>query len=213
MKRYGGSLHHKFKDNDYIAYAENMPIVKIIADDKFCSGVPVSESAILTIKHAIEYQNNIQIFYNDLLLGIRNITYHKKEDLAIINLKDLINCNDIAYYEDVPLIGKVCSIGGYGVKHENGKRNNLDLVKRGGQNQIIWETDSYFECCMDDMNSVDLEFIPTIGDSGGPVFIDNKLVGLNKYVKSTDGLADSSYGDISGHIKLRKYVSWIQARL
>lgn len=212
MKNYGGSLHSNFNDNNYIAYAKNISVVKIIADDKFCSGVPINESAILTIKHAIEYQNNIQVFYNDLLLDVKDIQYHKKEDLAIIRLNNLIKCNSIEYYEDIPLMGKICSIAGYGVKYQNSKRYSVDLEKRGGQNQIIWETDSYFECRMD-MDGVDLEFIPTIGDSGGPVFVDNKLAGLNKYVKSVDGLADSSYGDISGHIKLRKYVSWIQARL
>lgn len=211
---YGGSLHHNFDDDKYIQYAQDMPIAKILIGNKFCSGVMFNDSTILTIKHAIEYHTNVSIYYNDTALVIDSIVYHRKEDLAIIKLNSKVNSDQLIFYEDVSLIGKECSIGGYGIKYEAKHLRNYapDLLKRAGKNIITWQTENDFECQMD-INGIDLEFIPTIGDSGGPVFIDNKLVGLNKYVKSSDGLADSSYGDVSGHVRLIKYASWIMANL
>jgi len=211
---FGGSLHHNFDDSEYLNYAKDMPIAKILIGHKFCSGVVLNSSTILTIKHAIEYYTNIDVYYNDIELSIQDIIYHRKEDLSIIKLASSIGCSRLDFYDDVTLIGKECSIGGYGLKYETKHKRSYtpDLQKRAGKNIITWETDSYFECQMD-INGTDLEFIPTIGDSGGPVFIENRLAGLNKYVKSSDGIADSSYGDVSGHVKLTKYKEWIKANL
>lgn len=207
---FGGSLHPNFDDNLYIEYAYSMYIVKILIGNKFCSGVLLNNKNILTIKHAIEYES-CEIYWNDQKQKLNDIVFHKKEDLSILRTDINIEIPNLNFYEDTGLIGKECSIGGYGIKYQankTSKRIATDLIKRAGKNIIIWETDNYFECRMDEQG-VDLEFIPTIGDSGGPVYIDNKLVGINKYVKSTDGLTDSSYGDVSGHIKVRKYLSWI----
>lgn len=207
---FGGSLHSNFSDELYINYAIKMPITKILIGNKFCSGVLLNNKYILTIKHAIEYQS-FTVFFNEKCLPVEDFFLHNKEDLAIIKTNIDSNIDLLDFYEDSHLIGKTCSIGGYGVKYQAGgksKKNINDLIKRAGKNIIIWETDNYFECRMD-ADGIDLEFLPTVGDSGGPVYIDNKLVGINKYVKSTDGLPDSSYGDVSGHIKIKKYMSWI----
>jgi hypothetical protein len=213
MTNFGGSMHPSFDDSRYIAYAENMQIAKIIVGKKFCSGTIINNNTILTIKHAIEYEK-FNIFYNNQLLNIDNVIFHKKEDLALIKIKNSIDVPVIEFYENAALIGKICSIGGYGVKYDpaSKKRGNVDLIKRAGKNVIVWETDYYFECLMDSAG-VELEFIPTIGDSGGPVYIDNKLVGINKYVKSSDGKSDSGFGDISGHIKIQMYKGWINKYL
>ena len=47
------------------------------------------------------------------------------------------------------------------------------------------------------------------GDSGGGLFIDNKLAGINSLVMSSDGKPDSSWTDESGHTRVSKFVSWI----
>jgi V8-like Glu-specific endopeptidase len=53
----------------------------------------------------------------------------------------------------------------------------------------------------------------TPGDSGGPVLINNQLVGINQYVKADDNNPDSSEGDRSGHIKISSIRSWINKHI
>lgn len=209
MGLFGGSLHPNFPDSRYIEYAEWIPIVKIITSNSYCSGTVISSKFILTIKHAIEYQSKIEIVFNNKILKYKTIILHPKKDVCIIELQEPIITTNLEFYESVDLIGKMCVIGGYGIYKKIGKDPKPDGHKRAGNNIVVWESSDLFECCMDGLNPIDLEFISTPGDSGGPVLINNQLVGINQYVKAEDNNPDSSHGDRSGHIKISSIRSWI----
>lgn len=211
MKRlYGGSLHPDFSDERYREYATWMPIVSIHNNNSYCSGTLINPLYVLTIKHAIEYSTNIEILYNNETLPYSDIIVHKKLDLCLVKLLvrqdvgELVLCDD-----NSSLVGKICSIGGYGICKNKSGTHGYDGYKRAGNNLVVWENSELFECSMDQTDRVDLEFITTPGDSGGPVFNENRLIGVNQYVKASDGKADSSFGDRSGHIKIVSALSWI----
>lgn len=211
---YGGSLHPDFSDDRYIEYASWMPIVSIHTHNNYCSGTLINQKFILTIKHAIEYNSNLEIIYNNQILKYNNIIIHKKLDLCLIKLKSIVNIDSLDLYSDTGLlVGKVCSIGGYGVYKSKSRTLGYDGYKRAGNNIVVWENSELFECSMDETDRVDLEFITTPGDSGGPVFIGNRLAGVNQYVKASDGRVDSSFGDRSGHIKISSAMSWINEHI
>jgi hypothetical protein len=213
MNLFGGSLHPNFPDNRYIEYAEWIPIVKIVTNSSYCSGTIINSRFILTIKHAIEYQSKIEILFDGKILKYKNIIVHPKKDVCIIELQELIITNNLEFYEGVDLIGKMCVIGGYGISKKIGKDPRLDGHKRAGNNIVVWESSDLFECCMDGLDPVDLEFISTPGDSGGPVLINKQLVGINQYVKAEDNNPDSGDGDRSGHIKISSIKSWIDKHI
>ena len=209
MNLFGGSLHPNFPDNRYIEYAEWIPIVKIVTNSSYCSGTIINSRFILTIKHAIEYQSKIEILFDNQILKHKDIITHPKIDACIIELQNPVVANSLEFYDSLDVLGKMCVIGGYGICKNIGKDPRLDGYKRAGNNIIVWESSDLFECCMDGLNPVDLEFISTPGDSGGPVLINNQLVGINQYVKADDNNPDSSDGDRSGHIKISSIRNWI----
>jgi hypothetical protein len=62
-----------------------------------------------------------------------------------------------------------------------------------------------------------LEYLIAPGDSGGGVFAEiggqMVLLGVNSFVGSFDGSSNSDYGDISGHIRVSAFNSWIDSVL
>lgn len=206
---YSGSIHPNFIDKEYIRYAEWLPIVKILTSKSYCSGTIIDPKYILSIKHAIEYESNLEIIYNNNILLYDDIIFHPKLDVCLIKISKPIEYHKIEFSEDMALVGKLCVIGGYGIYKKAGEDAKNDSLKRAGNNIVVWESSELFECCMDGVNPVELEFISTPGDSGGPVLISNKLAGINQYIKANDNNTDGSFGDRSGHIKITKIRSWI----
>ena len=55
----------------------------------------------------------------------------------------------------------------------------------------------------------ELEFLIGSGDSGGGLFLDGKLAGINSCVLAIDKKPNSTYSDESGHTRVSKYIDWI----
>ncbi|NDC55207.1 MAG: hypothetical protein EBZ74_13325, partial [Planctomycetia bacterium] len=139
-------------------------------------------------------------------------------DVALIkvNLPD-INNSEIAKLAPLnDMINTVCQIVGYG-KTGNGDTGATvyDLKKRAGNNIVIAEDDSFINFRFTKDCNIKLKILIAHGDSGGGVFVDNKLVAINSFVSAKDGdkSPDSTYGDISGHTKISKIYNWIMSVL
>jgi hypothetical protein len=63
------------------------------------------------------------------------------------------------------------------------------------------------------MSKTELEFLIASGDSGGGLFIDNKLAGINSCVMAVDKKPDSTYNDESGHTRISKFIGWIKENI
>jgi hypothetical protein len=89
-----------------------------------------------------------------------------------------------------------------------------DGKKRGGSN-IIDKIDRELLVCTPSRayNKTELEFLIGSGDSGGGLFIDGKLAGINSCVMATDGKPNSTYSDESGHTRISKYINWIETTI
>ena len=58
-----------------------------------------------------------------------------------------------------------------------------------------------------------MEFIICPGDSGGGLFIDKKIAGINSCVIATDGKPNSTYTDEGGHTRISQHLDWIHSVL
>jgi len=66
---------------------------------------------------------------------------------------------------------------------------------------------------------LDLEYLISFGDSGGGAFADlgdgngPVLVGVHSFGETPDGVDDSGYGDVTGHVRVSRSVDWIRSVL
>jgi hypothetical protein len=61
---------------------------------------------------------------------------------------------------------------------------------------------------------VDLEFLISLGDSGGGAFVNTprgqQLAGVHSFAEIPDGSDNSDYGDITGHVRVSAHAKWIR---
>jgi len=149
-------------------------------------------------------------------------------DVALVKLeKDMIFDSYPELYSEQDEIGLECSMSGYG---KTGTfitgAITVDGQKRAGKNKIssISKVSVYDKSIKDfltftgDMlicsskkgkSSTNLDFLIAGGDSGGGLFIDGKLAGINCCILFDDESGDADYGDDNGFMRISHYRDWI----
>jgi len=225
----GGTIENKDKDNKHIEYAQGFKYVYKISGEYedssntafYASAVAIDPEWILTAAHVVTNvrsgyitqedgtRNTIKKFICHSDFKDHNFGYY---DIALCRLEKKLSLDfypELYSQKDEP--GKVCSISGFG---NTGTfiagASVADGIKRAGSN-IIDQIDRHLLICSPSVqsNKTDLEFLIANGDSGGGLFISDKLAGINSCVISSDKKTDSSYGDRSGHTRISVFKEWI----
>lgn len=120
-------------------------------------------------------------------------------------------------YTDKDEVGKVATLAGFGLHgtFETGSRL-VDTQRRAGSNLVERAEDSILICTPSSGahdKKTGLEFFIAPGDSGGGLFIGNKLAGIHSFVSVRGRLAESKYGEISGHTRVSLYVDWVESEI
>lgn len=112
--------------------------------------------------------------------------------------------------------GRIASIAGWGAAGDfaNGRTRQCDGIRRAGSNIVDEVGDGYILCSVGVGVGTTLEFLIAPGDSGGGLFIDNKLAGINSHV-SVSGTSPPRgvYGEESGHTRISDYGDWIRKEI
>jgi hypothetical protein len=216
-------------DNKYIEYAKDFHYIGKLCgsyenDTLYCaSAVAIDDHNILTAAHVIDKSKKSKFIINDKEYII------KKYEIPLAFKESEFGMADIAIgyseepfklafypelYEKDDEIGKVCCIAGYGITGTfNTGAKISDNKKRAGSNVIDYIDKNLLVCSPSSYASekrTSLEFIIASGDSGGGLFIDGKLAGINSCVLASDRNPDSTYGDEGCHTRISKFVSWIK---
>lgn len=186
------------------------------------SAVVIKPHWVLTSAHIVEGDDPDVFLIKDKKAQIANrIIIHKnfarpqtKADIALVHIEQKIELENYPeLYVENDEVGKVCSISGYGItgNFDTGADTD-DGLKRGGKNKI---SDAYNEdmliCTVTQKRrSTNMDFLIAGGDSGGGMFIDSKLAGINCCILSSDGSANADYDDDSGFMRISYYREWIQ---
>jgi hypothetical protein len=227
---YGGTIDPQTPDTKYQEYAKDFHYVGMLCGeynngDFFCaSAVAIDDYNILTAAHVIE-DAKVCIFtlHEFSTHCIENVVIHKDfkkqkfgfSDIAIGHSKTPFK---LKFYPDLydkdDEQSKLCCIAGYGfhgtflsgsVKHDGLRRAGSNIIDHVDNDLLIcspsYKTDKTF---------TSLEFLIASGDSGGGLFIDGKLAGINSCVIATGKIPSSKYGEEAGHTRVSKFIEWIK---
>jgi len=223
-----GTRDPKINDQYYLDYGSKFKCVVAICgkeedDQLYCaSGVAIKPHWILTAAHVIKKAKTCTAIVNDKKINVSIFIPHKEFESNNFGYYDigLIYCDDDMkldfypeLYEAEDEVGKICSLSGYGITGTfiTGAKID-DHQKRAGSNRIISVERHLLMCNLKDTHTP-MEFLIASGDSGGGLFIDKKIAGINSCVMTTDGHTDSNYNDESGHTRISQHISWIESTI
>lgn len=225
-----GTILDSVPDTEYIKYGENIDcVVEMlgISDKKISSqfsGVVIHPNWIITAAHTLNNKEQFYFRYKKQTIPIDEYYIHPDYnrdkfgsiDIGLCYVKNAIKINFIPeLYQKSEEIDKIVCIVGYGMTG-TGSTGAIkwDGKKRAGSNFIDKIENSLLICSMSrpSEKSTSLEICIVSGDSGGGLFIDKKLAGINSCVIHKDRSHRGKYGDESGHVRLssKKCLDWIK---
>lgn len=224
-----GTIDPNTPDSQYIEYGNQFEcVVKIqgrYQDDSLYEGsaVLIDDHHFLTAAHVITNYKNCSIFSKNKKFDIQRILSHPDfkndsvgfADIALGYSDDKFNLEYYPpLYEENDEIGKICSISGYGFTGNfNIGAKIYDGKKRAGSNTIDKIDRDLLVCSPSYRHHDDytqLEFLIASGDSGGPLFIDQKIAGIHSLVMTAKKKTESKYNEESGHTRISRFIKWIK---
>ena len=224
---FAGTIDPNIEDSKYLEYGSNFKhTVKIICyDDKgesSGSAVIIDDNWIITAAHIVKNMKDHHIIIDDKKHNLDFVICHEKYhdnvfgyyDIAICHIKETVNMKPYpALYENNDEVGKLVAITGLGLTGNfNTGVKISDGKKRAGSNYIkkIERGTLVCDASRPSQKITELEYLICSGDSGGGLFIDGKLAGINSSVLGYDDRPDSTYGDESCHTRISIYIPWIK---
>lgn len=223
---FAGTIDPNLEDKSYIDYGSNFKCVVYVFgesndDSPYCaSGVAIQPNWVLTAAHVIKEAKVCNIKTEKKTINASMIIPHKDFVLESLSHNDiaLLYCqNNLELdfypelYENNDELGQVCSLSGYGISgtFDTGA-TVVDNNRRAGFNKINILYGDLLVCTLRDKNTP-MEFFISSGDSGGGLFIDKKLAGINSCIlKEINRKDDSVYRHESGHTRISKQLTWIK---
>lgn len=224
-----GTIDPSIPDSKYISYGSQFEYVGKLCGtyndgSKFCaSAVAIDDHFILTAAHVVKDSNSCTFIINDKSFCLSDVTYHKDFDNEDFGTSDIaIGYSKESFglefypplYIDDDENNKLCCISGYGItgNFHTGSIHS-DNKKRAGSNMIDSIQKNMLICSPSkrgEKGYTELEFLIAPGDSGGGLFIDGKLAGINSCVMAVERAPKSVYKDESGHTRVSKFINWIK---
>ena len=230
----GGTIDPSVSDDKYIAYGDQHECVVPIFGKCGCSeaekghsfaasAVVISKRWVVTAAHVVNGTSNVKVRVRGREHAMKRVLINKHFREDKVGLYDIAMCEseddmDLDFYPELYVgkdeKGKVASICGYGMTGTFGTgAKSSDKKKRAGSNMVDECHRHVIACSISPANKTEMEFLIASGDSGGGLFIDQKLAGINSFVAAVDGSPNSDYGDESNHTRVSLFVPWIKANM
>lgn len=222
-----GTIDPNTSDEKYLEFGKKFPYVVMVCgkyEDKtsFCaSGVAIKPKIVVTAAHVVKDCGICYITSEDKKIKADKVIYHNQFKDNIFGLYDIAICvleNDLIldFYPELYLdrdeVGKACTLSGFGITGNfNTGANISDSKRRGGSNYIDKIDRGLIVCSPSGSGpKTSLEFLIASGDSGGGLFIGNKLAGIHSCVMTIGKNPDSRYGHQSGHTRISDHIDWLK---
>lgn len=224
---FAGTRDPQTPDSKYIEYGSNFHNVVVIHGEEkngsmfFASAVVIDDHHILTAAHVVHNAAKCSVVIDKKTYKITGIKCHEEfknnglpqADIAIGYCDKKFGLDFYPeLYDKENEVNKVCSIAGFGLAGTfiTGAIHS-DPQRRAGSN-VIDSIESDLLICSPSLNlkKTELEFLISRGDSGGGLFIDGKLAGINSIIMCDKGKElKSDYSTESGHTRISRHIDWI----
>lgn len=229
-----GTRHPDVVDEKYLAYGSKFPhVVRIVTIDnktdqrQLASAVIIQPHWALTAAHVVRDAKGVVLLIGEgePAISITTVIPHEEfgaetkpgvHDIALCySTRDFALPGYPQLYSEFDERGKECSIAGYGIYGTfNTGYTHSDSKRRAGQNRVERYEQAVLVCTPSRTNRTPLEFLICPGDSGGGLFIDNKLAGINSFVMCDVGkIPNGSYDSEAGHTRISLYYDWIHKQI
>ena len=182
----------------------------------------------LTAAHVTTGAHNHTAYKDNKAEYPLRIFVHPDFDDEIIGYNDIALCYSAKdfqldfytpLYTEQDEVGKDITMAGYGLRgtFRTGAVVS-DGKKRAGQNTIDSISRAVLTCSASlgaglDSKKKPLEYMISPGDSGGGMYIGDKLAGINSFLMAVDKVPDGTYGDDSAFTRVSLYVDWIESQI
>lgn len=228
---FAGTIDPSVPDQKHIDYAKGFGSVVQIEGRCCCgkgeehmfyaSAVAISPNHALTAAHVVAGNDKVHIRIGEKTFKALDVMVHEEFKEDRVGYSDIALCRcegDFGLdfypelYENSDEVSKTASMAGYGTTgtFSTGAIRS-DRNRRAGSNIIARSERDVLVCVLSDRKT-QMEFLIAPGDSGGGMFIGNKLAGINSFVMADDGKPDSDYGDECAHTRVSKFLEWIRER-
>ena len=228
---FAGTRNPTVPDQKHVSYGEKFGSVAMLfsvrEDDESeqrASCVIISPRHVLTAAHVVAGTDRWWIRHGGKDIPLTGISIKDgfsedsvgDDDIAVGRLSTEVR---LAYYpalyERDDECGKVASIAGYGMTGTFSSGSvGWDNLRRAGSN-VIESTSSrgLLICDAGGARLTELEYCISPGDSGGGLFIGNRLAGVNSFVMSGKGKPRSTWGNESAHARVSVHREWIEEQV
>lgn len=221
-----GTIDPRVNDSKYVSYGSKFNFVAKLCgrskdSTKFCgSAVAIHPNWVLTAAHVVEDIDSCEVVFDKDKFCISRVILSSRfkrdktgyGDIALGYSEKEFGLDFYpALYTKKDEENKVCSISGFGLTGTfSTGATKSDDIRRSGSNIVDYIHNELLICnASTPQKATELEFLIASGDSGGGLFIDGKLAGINSCVLAVDKKPDSSFSDESGHTRVSVYFDWI----
>ncbi|NDE17977.1 hypothetical protein EBZ80_23930, partial [bacterium] len=195
--------------------------------DQYGSAVIIRPNWILTAGHVLKGTSGATILRDDNTeYPLSHVVVHKDFEDGKFGMHDVAvgySSKDFKaefypeLYKHDDELGKAITFAGFGFPGTFSTGFDIkrgDHKRRAGHNKIDAMTHTVLICTPSTGSArFPLEFMITPGDSGGGMFIGNKLAGINSFLMAADKKPDGTYGDESAFTRVSLYKDWVESQI
>jgi hypothetical protein len=202
---------------------EHKPDPEEIDTVHYASAVVIRPHWVLTAAHVVAHTRDQSILRDSGDHALTKIIPHPDYLDELYGYHDVALCYspkdfDLEFYtplytndDELNKTATIAGFGWYGTFHTGGTQ--YDKQRRAGSNVITGMERNILVVDASRTNKTALEYLICPGDSGGGLFIGNKLAGINSFLMALDKKPDGTYTDEAAFTRVSLYADWVESEI